>query len=430
MRDLPDRVDVLVVGGGPAGSTAACQLARRGYDVVLIDKQHHPRETVGESVLPSSWKYFDLLGATQAIEQCGFVRKAGGVVAWGDQITQIAFSDFEYDRPGLHVERDEMDYVLLNNARSNGVRVFEGYRAETVLIGSDGGATVTIAGNGEQQQIVCRFLIDASGQASLMARQLGARRLNPDFRFAALWGYFKDSRFVAPTGVVHPFADLATHAPSTFVTGLGDWGWSWHIPLKRYTSVGLVIPIEDYKRNSEAFSSLNDYYLATCRAAPYLGALLEGAELTNGGIRVMRDFSYVSDVLSGPGFLIIGDAAGFVDPIFSIGFTISLYSGNIAAWAVDRALRQPAREAGARAVFEKQMLGRYQLAHTMALPGVDAAATDAAKSHFNFFSRSEKELMWAASSMTTRSDNLVRASGDAGGAPVLKRRVLDGLQFS
>src|ERR1700692_4031076 len=104
-------------------------LARQGYDVLLVDKLHHPRETVGESVLPSAWKYFDLLGVTPKVEQCGFVRKAGGIVAWGDQITQISFSDFAYDRPGLHVERAEMDDVLLRHAQSGGFRVYECYRA-------------------------------------------------------------------------------------------------------------------------------------------------------------------------------------------------------------------------------------------------------------------------------------------------------------
>src|ERR1700722_4638765 len=141
---LPSKVDVLVVGGGPAGSTAAGQLAALGYDVALIDKQHHPRETVGESVLPSAWRYFDLLGVTEAVDQCKFVRKAGGVVAWGDQITQISFKDFAYDRPGLHVERDEMDHVLLRHAQSRGVRVFEGYRATTVLTDVAGGASVAV----------------------------------------------------------------------------------------------------------------------------------------------------------------------------------------------------------------------------------------------------------------------------------------------
>ena len=426
---LPSKVDVLVVGGGPAGSTAAGQLAALGYDVALIDKQHHPRETVGESVLPSAWRYFDLLGVTEAVDQCKFVRKAGGVVAWGDQITQISFKDFAYDRPGLHVERDEMDHVLLRHAQSRGVRVFEGYRATTVLTDLAGGASVAVIGGDERKQVSCRYLIDATGQASLMARQLKCRRTNPEYRFVALWGYFRDSRYVDPNGVARPFSDLASHAPVTFVTRLGDWGWSWHIPMKQYTSVGLVIPIDDYKRDSATFPSLEAYYLETCRTAAYLGNLLEGAELTNGNVRMMRDFSYVSETVAGPGFLITGDAAGFVDPIFSIGFAIAMYSGNIAAWTVDRSLRRPAQAAITRGVFEKQMLGRYQLAHTMALPGVEAATPQEARQHFDFFSRSEKELMWSAASMTTRSGNLVRASSDGSAPSALKRRDLATIQF-
>lgn len=426
---LPAKADVLVVGGGPAGSTAAGQLAALGYDVVLIDKQRHPRETVGESVLPAAWKYFDLVGATRAVEDCGFVRKSGGIVAWGDKITQIAFSDFGYDRPGLHVERDEMDNVLLRHAASRGARVFEGWRATSVASGAGDGAVVSVTGEDGPAAFACRTVIDATGQGSLMARQLGCRRLNPEYRFVALWGYFLDSRYVAPGGVVRPFADLATHAPVTFVTRLGEWGWSWHIPMKRHTSVGLVIPIEDYKRDSAAFPSVEAYFLETCRTAAWLGDLLDGARLTNGGVRMMRDFSYVSETLAGPGFLITGDAAGFVDPIFSIGFAIAMYSGNVAAWTVDRSLRRPAQAASARAVFEKQMLGRYQLAHTMALPGVDAAAPEAARTHFNFFSRSEQELMWSAASMTTRSGNLVRTAADGSAPGVLKRRELETLVF-
>jgi flavin-dependent dehydrogenase len=426
---LPTKADVLVIGGGPAGSTAAGQLANMGYDVVLIDKQHHPRETVGESVLPSAWRYFDLLGVTDQIDACRFVRKAGGVVAWGDQITQISFKDFAYDRPGLHVERDEMDNVLLRHAQSRGVRVFEGYRAGTVITDANGAATVVVTGQDERTQITARFVVDATGQASLMARQLGSRRTHPEYRFVALWGYFRDSRYVDPDGVVHPFADLATQAPVTFVTRLGDWGWSWHIPMKQITSVGLVLPIEDYKRDSAKFPSLEAYFLETCRTAAYLGNLLEGAELTNGGIRMMRDFSYVSETFAGPNFVITGDAAGFVDPIFSIGFAIAMYSGNLAAWTVDRSLRRPAQAATTRGVFAKQMQGRYQLAHTMALPGVEAETPEEARQHFDFFSRSEKELMWSAASMTTRSGNLVRASADSAAPSILKRRELASIQF-
>jgi len=426
---VPTKADVLVIGGGPAGSCAATQLARRGYDVVLIDKQHHPRETVGESVLPSAWKYFDMLGVTAAVER-NFVKKAGGVVVWGDEITQIAFRDFSYSRPGLHVERAALDHLLLENARSNGARIFEGAKAESfttdangaeVLISHDAGAA--------RHALSCRYFVDATGQASFVAQQLGCRRLDEDFRFISLWGYFKDSRYVSTGGIVRKFEEIPRHPPMTFVSRLHGWGWAWHIPLTRDTSVGLVVPVADYKKGLAEHGSLESYFLSTCRKMEYLGALLEGAELTDGRVRVMRDFSYLPDRVAGPNYFVTGDAAGFVDPIFSIGVVIALYSGHLAAWAIDRSLRAPAQAGANRKLFETQMRGRYELARTMALPGVETDAPDGAKTYFDFFSTAEKELMWSAASMTTRSSNLLRASDSRNAPPALKRRELSGLTF-
>jgi flavin-dependent dehydrogenase len=427
---VPTKTDVLVVGGGPAGSCAATELARRGYDVVLIDKQHHPRETVGESVLPSAWKYFDLLGVTDEVEK-NFVKKAGGIVAWGDEITEIAFRDFSYTRPGLHVERAELDHLLLQNAKKNGARVWEGVKAESFATAPDGSAEVTIsaASGGARHPLACRYFIDASGQASFVAQQLGCRRLDDDFRFVSLWGYFNDSRYVSSGGVVRAFEEIPQHPPMTFISRLGGWGWAWHIPLKRDTSVGIVVPVEDYKRGIAEHGSLEAYFLATCKATEYLRALLENASLTDGRVRIMRDYSYLPDQVAGANYFIAGDAAGFVDPIFSIGVVIALYSGYLAAWAIDRSLRLPARADASRELFETQMRGRYELARTMALPGVEAAAPEGAKTYFDFFSKAEKELMWSAASMTTRSGNLVRASNSRGAPPVLKRRQLSGLLF-
>src|ERR1051326_5354970 len=112
---IPAKSDVLVIGGGPARGCAATRLARLGYGVVLVDKVSHPRETVGESILPSAWKYFDRLGVTERVEREGFVKKAGGVVDWENEVTQISFRDFDYDRPGLHVERAGLDHFVLGN---------------------------------------------------------------------------------------------------------------------------------------------------------------------------------------------------------------------------------------------------------------------------------------------------------------------------
>lgn len=417
---LPDRADIVVIGGGPAGSTAAAELAMQGRDVVLIDKQHHPRETVGESVLPSAWKYFDRLGVSEEIAR-RFTRKAGGVVVWGDQISEIAFKDFGYTRPGLHVERDEFDDLLLRNAAAKGARVFEGIRAESVIPG-DAPLVVTVDDQGAAHTIACRQVIDASGQAALMGRLTGSRQVNPEFRFVALWGYFADSRYFGAGGIARDFAEIPQHPPLTFVTRLSGWGWSWHIPMKRVTSVGLVIPIDEYKRDLPGHASLEAYFLARCLATPNLRDLLAGARMVDGGVRMMRDFSYTCDVLSGPGFLVTGDAAGFIDPIFSIGVVLALYAGHLAAWAAGRMLDRPAGAAGTRALFDSQMKGRAQLAHAMALPGVAKDPSAPARAYFDYFSANEKALMWSAASMTTRSDNVVRAASGAAGPEVLRRR--------
>jgi flavin-dependent dehydrogenase len=424
------QADVLIVGGGPAGSTAAFGLAKRGYDVLLIDKVHHPRETVGESILPSAWKYFDLLGVSDAIERDGYVKKAGGVVVWGDQITEISFRDFAYDRPGLHVERDALDFLLLDNARRAGVRVCEGLRAESFSPEGDGLTDVVIVEeDGTRSRTSCRFLVDATGQAAFVARQQAGRHLDQDFRFVSLWGYFVGSRYVSTGGIVRPFEDIPANHPMTFVSRLDDWGWLWHIPMRKVTSVGINVPVDQYRTEIARHVSLEDYFLATCAKTKYLSDLLSQAQLTNGSVRVLRDYSYLPESVVGPGYFVVGDAAGFVDPIFSIGVVMGLYSGHLAGWAIDRSLRRADQVEISRGLFAQQMRGRYELARAMALPGVDAEASDGARTYFDFFSQAEKQLMWSAASMTTRSANLVRTAGGENKSG-LRRRDLQTLQFA
>ena len=412
---IPARTDVMVVGGGPAGTSAATFLAKKGYSVVLIDKARHPRETVGESILPPAWRYFDLLGVTEQIERERFIKKAGGIVAWDGEISQLAFRDFGYKKPGLHMERAAVDNLLLRNAEKSGVEVFEGVAAESFILGQPGGTEVSVTetASRNRQRISCRFMIDATGQAVFLARQIGRKRLDSKFRFVSLWGYFRDSRYLGPGGVVRPFADVQEHPPVTFVEGLGGWGWAWHIPMRQETSVGLVLPVDEYKAESASFASLEDYFLHKIRSTRYQSKLIDGCPLTDGRVRMIRDFSYAPDNIAGPGYFVIGDASGFVDPIFSIGFVMALYAGHLAAWSIDRIMRRPEQEADFRRLFDEQMRGRYQLSRGLALPGLDGerAASEAAKTNYGFFSKPERDLMWSAASTTTRSVNLVHIAG-------------------
>ena len=423
--------DVLVVGGGPAGSIAAFDLARKGYAVVLIDKARHPRATVGESVLPSIWRYLDQMGVSGAIERDGYVKKGGGVVSWGDAVTEISFRNFAYDRPGLHVERDAFDLLLLDAARGAGVDVREGVRAESFAEPSQGerGEVAIVEDGGFEARLRPRILIDASGQAGFLARQRDWRRLDPAFRFVSLWGYFAGSRYVGAGGIVRPFEDMVRFPPMTFVSRLEGWGWSWHIPLRRLTSVGINVPVDQYRRDSARYRSTEEYFLATCASTRYLGDLLEGAAFADNGVRALRDYSYAIERMAGPGFFVVGDAAAFVDPIFSLGVVFAAYSGRLAAWAADRTLRRLDTAEHNRRLYARQMRGRHQLARAMALPSDRTEATADARLYFDFFSDSEKDLMWSAASMTTRSDNVVRAANPQA-IMTLKRQELPSLQFA
>ena len=249
-------------------------------------------------------------------------------------------------------------------------------RAESFTRNADGITEVALTeGSGQpSERISCRFLVDATGQSCLAARQTGGQRLDSDFRFISIWGYFADSKYVGAEGIVYPFEEIPNHPPMTFVSHLGGWGWAWHIPMRETTSVGIVVSVEDYKRDVTKYASLHDYFMTTCQSTKFLGpllssakmvngAMLSDAKMVNGDLRVLRDFSYLPERVSGPGYFVIGDAAGFVDPIFSIGYVIALYSGELACWAIDRSLKRADRTEASRMMFEHQMRGRYERPH-------------------------------------------------------------------
>ena len=410
--DIPKKCDVVVIGGGPAGSTAATLLAQKGYDVILLERKKHPRYNVGESLIPHFWKYCDAMGVGDAVRAEGFVEKSGGILVWHGVIRQLAFRDFGYKQAALHVERDRFDQILLEHAREHGVQVFEEVAASSVDLGGGERARVMYRRDDGAMagEVACRFVVDASGQGAVVAKQLGTRVIDEGFRFMSVWGYFDGGKYVAGDGRAYSMDHLGTVPPQTFISSvseLGEWGWSWHIPLRKNTSVGLVLPIEHLKKIKGTDEGLREYFLRMCEETPYLGRLLEEARLIDGSIHMVRDYSYRSAQLAGPGFFLIGDAAAFVDPLFSIGVVLGMYSASTAAWALDRSFRNPGQTARNQAIYANQFRARLEVSRALALPRYRGVgdATDLARQAIQFESSMEQELLYVVSVVTTRSEN-------------------------
>lgn len=410
---IPKQCDVVVVGGGPAGSSCAAYLAKQGHDVVVLEKSRHPREHVGESLIPHFWRYTDELGVTDKIVAEGFQEKTGGTVVWNGQIQQVSFSDFAYTRRALHVERSRFDQILFEHARELGAKTFERVMAKKVDFG-EGDPTIEWKDieSGESGTTRCKFVVDASGQAALLGRQLDCWEIDEDFQFMSLWGYFKDSKYVALDGRAYPFEMSDDIRPTTFVTALenaaGSFSWLWHITMRETTSVGLVISREEVARAKAEHDNLEAYYLEVCKSTPILDKLLEGAEY-EGRFGAIRDFSFRVKQAAGPGFMMIGDAATFIDPIFSQGIVLAFYTGKLASWAINRCLKNPEDTERTLQLYSHQLLMRADMARAMALPSytppeVSAAGRDAV----GFESKHEQRLMRVVAGLTNRSENFNR----------------------
>jgi len=436
MSEYPGSSDVVVVGGGIAGFATATQLARDGYDVVLFEKQKHPRYQVGESTIPHIWRHLERIGVSEKIAADGFIEKAGGTVVWDGVIRQMAFKDFAYDRPAMHIERERFDHILLQHAAESGARIFEETNVQRVELGAAGGPRIHFRPKGaaETRTIQCRWVVDASGQNALLGRQLGLREIDDAFRFMSVWGFFDNSKYVAPGGKIHPYSDLATVPPTTFISSLEtvhEWGWLWHIPLRPGTSVGLVLPRESVTAIRDSDEELEAFFVRTCHETPLLDRLLSEATFMEGTFRVIRNYSYTSKDMAGPGFFIVGDAAAFVDPIFALGTVFAMYSGCLAGMLLDSCLRRPAETERFQEIYRSQVHQRVELARALALPAYQPSgfASDQARAALQFASAQEWGLINAATMLTQRNENFLEMARSVGGevVPSDKFRVLEGL---
>ncbi|AKT40594.1 NAD(P)/FAD-dependent oxidoreductase [Chondromyces crocatus] len=346
---LPSSTKILVVGGGPAGSTAATLLAREGFEVTLVEKAIFPRYHIGESLLISVQPIIDLLGAREAVEAHGFQRKKGVLWEWGGERWLFDWKKLRYDYT-FHVKREEFDEILLRNAQKNGVKVFEGIDISRLEF--DGERPVAAkwskSSTGESGTIQFEFLLDASGRAGLMATQyLRSRMFMKAFQNVATWGYWK--------GATIP--EVEVEGPIT--VGSIPYGWIWGIPLRDQTmSVGLVIHQELFKEK-RATQSVEEIYHEGLKASPlFQDVVLKGATLEP-QIRTETDYSYISRTLAGPGFFLVGDSGAFIDPLLSSGVHLAMHSALLAAASVKSIIAGEVDMASATEFYQRCYQGHF-----------------------------------------------------------------------
>lgn len=338
--------DVVVIGGGPAGSTTSTLLAGRGYRVVLLEKETHPRFHIGESLLPANLPLFEKLGVAPEIKAIGMEKWGATFVSpWHDRISGFEFADaIDPSMPmAYQVRRSEFDEILFRRASRSVAEVREGCRVREIDLG-DGDRTPEVSAtdaDGTVRRWRAKFVVDASGRDTFIGNRLNMKRRNRDHNSSAMFGHFRNAK-----------RDQGKVGGNIIISWF-EHGWFWFIPLKDgITSVGAVVwPYYMKARNKP----LREYFLDTIELLPPLAARLADAELV-AEPQATGNYSYEMDACQGENYILVGDAYTFIDPMFSSGVMLAMNSGFAGADVVDARLRaDKVAEANARTRFDYVM---------------------------------------------------------------------------
>ena len=323
--------DVLIIGGGPGGSTAAALIADKGKDVVLVEKDAHPRFHIGESLLPRNIPILERLGILEEVASMG-VLKPGAEFVSDETGESVEFNfakglDQEYTH-AYQVKRADFDQALFANARRKGARTYERTVVTDVVFGAAGERALVSAKNSNSQARIFapKLVLDASGRDTFLATRLQLIEANKHNSTAAVFAHFRKVEYK----IGNMAGDITVH--------LVRDGWFWMIPLPGNTmSVGFV-------GNQAAFrnrhGSVQEFFFEKVRDSPTVSARMAFAELASEVITT-GNYSYCATSACGEGYFMIGDAFAFIDPVFSSGVLLAMTAGEIGAEVAIRWLEDP-----------------------------------------------------------------------------------------
>jgi flavin-dependent dehydrogenase len=331
--------DVVIVGGGPAGSTAGTLLAKHGWNVAIFEKEKFPRFKIGESLLPGSLRTFERMGVKEKIDQADVIVKHGGKIisACGTRSNRFLFCDaFRCKYPTAYqVERSMFDQLLLDHAAETGCSVSQGTNVTDVVFAPDG--VIVCAGD---RAIRARYLIDCSGRNSLVGSRFKLRQNYPQLRKFSLFAHFEGVE--REPGIDGTLTQMIR----------GKDRWIWMIPITtKKTSIGVVLDAQTFRQMrlapEAAFNRILQENPKVIEQMPRARRVTE--------VYATGDFSFRNKRFTGERWVLAGDAAGFIDPVWSSGVFVAILSGEKAADMLDRVLRQSERRAVEFARYERQL---------------------------------------------------------------------------
>jgi flavin-dependent dehydrogenase len=341
---MDQHYDVVVIGGGPAGSTTSTLLAQQGLRVGLFEREKFPRFHIGESLIPETYWVLKRLNMLPKMQRSHFVKKYSVqfVNASGKLSAPFYFRDNKPHECSQtwQVVRSEFDQLMLDNAREHGVAAFDGVHVVDVLFDGDRATGVRIKeADGKTHEIAAKVVVDASGQAALLQNRFKLRLWDPVLNKGAIWTYWEGA-----------YRDTGRDEGATMVLQTSDrQGWFWYIPLHdNIVSVGVVAPFDYLFKNRRGGHEKT--YEEEVERCPAVKQRISGATRPTGYF-VTRDYSYRSRQVAGDGWVLVGDAFGFLDPLYSSGVLLALKSGELAADAIADGL--------SRGDTSAQQLGRW-----------------------------------------------------------------------